>query len=79
VIDWKATAVTGGTEVTVTVTVPLDESQTPDRTGSRSADRTPFPTRALVSTQPYGAGTVLKQVEGTAGTEMRAVYRLNVA
>jgi hypothetical protein len=79
-IGWTAKSITGGTEVTITVTVPLDESQTPDRTGARSADRTPFPTRAVVSTQPYGKGTVLaRKDDGKAGTEMRLTYSLNVA
>jgi hypothetical protein len=79
-IGWTAKSVTGGTEVTITVTVPLDESQTPDRTGARSADRTPFPTRAVVSTQPHGKGAVLaSKDDGKAGAEMRLVYSLNVA
>jgi hypothetical protein len=57
----------GGTEVTITVTVPQDES------------RSAFPTKALVSTQPHGKGTVLANTDdGKAGAEMKLVYSLDV-
>jgi hypothetical protein len=61
-------AADGGTDVTITVTVPQDES------------RSAFPTKAVVSTQPHGKGAVLaSKDDGKAGAEMRLVYSLNVA
>ena len=66
-IAWAAKPKAGGTEVTITVTVPADASPAA------------FPTRALASTKPFGAGAELDRTEGTAGTEMRLVYRLDVA
>ena len=66
-IAWDATPKAGGTEVTITVTVPQDASQTA------------FPTRALVSTRPFGGGAELDRAEGAAGAPMRLVYRLAVA
>ena len=66
-IAWAATPKAGGTEVTITVTVPPD------------ASLTAFPTRALVSTKPFGGGAELDRTEGTAGAPMRLVYRLGVA
>jgi len=63
----KTEADGSGTNVTITVTVPQDES------------RSAFPTKAVVSTQPHGKGTVLKDAAGSAGAEMKLVYFLNVA
>lgn len=66
-ITWSAAAASGGTatDVTVRVTVPQDES------------RSPFPTKALVSTRPNGKGTLLAQVDvGQAGTPMELKYTL---
>src|SRR3712207_3360296 len=59
-------AVGGGTRVTITVTVPQDG------TGA-------FPTRAVVSTQPFGRGTVLGSASGTAGGAMSVSYVIPVA
>src|SRR5215211_4126105 len=46
-IAWTAAPKAGGTEVTITVTVSQDASQTA------------FPTRAQASTNPFGGGTAL--------------------
>jgi hypothetical protein len=66
-IVWTAvrSADGAGTDVTVISTVPLD-------------GLTAFATRARVSTQPFGEGTLYSSVLGTAGVPMVNSYRLNV-
>ena len=54
-----------GTDVTVASTVPLN-------------GMLPFATRATISTNPFGEGTVYSAVEGMAGVVMVNTYRLNV-
>jgi hypothetical protein len=66
-IAWAAAPMAGGTEVTLTVTVPPNASPTA------------FPMRALVSTKPFGGGAELDRTEGAAGAPLRLVYRLAVA
>ena len=66
-ISWTAVRSADGlgTDVAVTSTVPLNGLD-------------PFPTRAAVSTKPFGDGTLYSTVEGTAGAPMVNKYRLDV-
>jgi hypothetical protein len=43
------------------------------------ADGKPFPTRTVVSTGPFGMGTVLASAAGQSGDAMRMEFRLDVA
>lgn len=66
-ISWTAerSANGQGTDVVVTSTVPLN-------------GMAPFATRATISTNPFGEGTVYSIVEGTAGVQMVNTFYLPV-
>lgn len=62
----QTTAGGRATRVTVTVTIPDD------------AFGSDFPTRAMISTEPLGIGTVYDSTEGTSGAPLALRFTLDV-